>query len=44
VQTDALGDLLQPRVDPASMGPLRDYWPGAAYVNWIGIDGYYYGP
>ena len=28
----------------ASMGPLRDYWPGAAYVNWIGIDGYYYGP
>src|ERR1022692_385154 len=22
-------------------GPLRDYWPGAAYVNWAGIDGYY---
>jgi mannan endo-1,4-beta-mannosidase len=23
-------------------GPLRDYWPGAAYVSWAGIDGYYY--
>jgi hypothetical protein len=22
-------------------GPLRAYWPGADYVNWIGIDGYY---
>ena len=22
-------------------GPLRDYWPGASYVTWIGIDGYY---
>src|ERR1022692_1416292 len=22
-------------------GPLRDYWPGAAYVDWAGIDGYY---
>jgi mannan endo-1,4-beta-mannosidase len=21
-------------------GPLRPYWPGAQYVNWIGIDGY----
>jgi mannan endo-1,4-beta-mannosidase len=21
--------------------PLRDYWPGANYVTWIGIDGYY---
>ena len=25
-------------------GPYRDYWPGAAYVNWVGIDGYYTGP
>jgi mannan endo-1,4-beta-mannosidase len=24
-------------------GPARDYWPGAAYVNWVGIDGYYTG-
>jgi hypothetical protein len=22
-------------------GPVRPYWPGAAYVNWVGIDGYY---
>ncbi len=22
-------------------GPFRAYWPGAAYVNWVGIDGYY---
>jgi mannan endo-1,4-beta-mannosidase len=25
-------------------GPARDYWPGAAYVNWVGIDGYYIRP
>ena len=24
--------------------PLRPYWPGASYVNWIGIDGYWWGP
>jgi hypothetical protein len=23
-------------------GPIQDWWPGASYVNWIGIDGYYY--
>lgn len=23
---------------------LRRYWPGARYVNWIGVDGYYYQP
>ena len=23
-------------------GPLRDYWPGSSYVNWVGIDSYYY--
>jgi hypothetical protein len=22
-------------------GPVRSFWPGAAYVNWVGIDGYY---
>jgi mannan endo-1,4-beta-mannosidase len=26
----------------AGSGPLRDYWPGAAYVSWVGIAGYYY--
>ncbi len=25
----------------AGSGPLRDYWPGAGYVSWAGIDGYY---
>ena len=25
-------------------GPIADWWPGASYVNWAGIDGYvYYG-
>ena len=24
-----------------SQGPVRAYWPGAAYVKWVGIDGYY---
>jgi Glycosyl hydrolase family 26 len=23
---------------------LRAYWPGAAYVDWVGIDGYFYYP
>jgi mannan endo-1,4-beta-mannosidase len=25
-------------------GPIRDWWPGAGYVTWVGIDGYYYRP
>jgi mannan endo-1,4-beta-mannosidase len=25
-------------------GPIRPYWPGGAYVNWVGIDGYYTSP
>jgi mannan endo-1,4-beta-mannosidase len=24
------------------IGPPQDWWPGASYVNWVGIDGYYY--
>ncbi len=23
-------------------GPIADWWPGASYVNWTGIDGYVY--
>jgi cellulose synthase (UDP-forming) len=23
-------------------GPIQDWWPGAKYVTWVGIDGYYY--
>jgi mannan endo-1,4-beta-mannosidase len=25
-------------------GPVQPYWPGASYVNWVGIDGYYTSP
>jgi mannan endo-1,4-beta-mannosidase len=25
-------------------GPLADYWPGAGYVTWVGLDAYYYNP
>jgi hypothetical protein len=25
-------------------GPIRDWWPGASYVTWVGIDGYFYVP
>jgi len=25
-------------------GPVSAYWPGAAYVDWVGIDGYYVRP
>lgn len=28
----------------ATAGPLRDWWPGARYVTWVGIDGYYARP
>jgi mannan endo-1,4-beta-mannosidase len=23
-------------------GPIRDWWPGSKYVNWVGIDSYFY--
>jgi mannan endo-1,4-beta-mannosidase len=25
-------------------GPIADYWPGANYVTWVGLDAYYYNP
>ena len=25
-----------------STGPIASWWPGARYVTWVGIDGYYY--
>ena len=28
----------------ASRAPLAQWWPGASYVTWVGIDGYYYFP
>jgi mannan endo-1,4-beta-mannosidase len=27
---------------PGITGPVQDWWPGSSYVNWVGIDGYYY--
>ena len=30
----------QPGLDPS----VRQWWPGQHYVNWVGIDGYYYRP
>jgi mannan endo-1,4-beta-mannosidase len=26
------------------IGPVRDWWPGAQYVTWIGIDNFFYRP
>jgi mannan endo-1,4-beta-mannosidase len=28
----------------ASTGPIASWWPGAGYVTWVGIDGYFYRP
>ena len=28
----------------ASKAALRPWWPGTGYVDWVGIDGYYYRP
>jgi hypothetical protein len=30
--------------DRPGTGPVADWWPGARYVTWVGIDGYYYRP
>jgi hypothetical protein len=32
------------QADAPGTGPIESWWPGAAYVNWVGIDGYYYRP
>ena len=31
------------RIEPGT-GPIASWWPGAQYVTWVGIDGYYYRP
>ena len=28
--------------DVAGSGPIAQWWPGAQYVTWVGIDGFYY--
>ena len=30
--------------DRHGTGPVRLWWPGAKYVTWVGIDGYYFRP
>ena len=30
--------------DLGDTGPVVSWWPGARYVTWVGIDGYYYRP
>ena len=30
------------QADQAGTGPIASWWPGAQYVTWVGIDGYYY--
>jgi mannan endo-1,4-beta-mannosidase len=30
--------------DRSDTGPVADWWPGASYVTWVGIDGYYFRP
>jgi mannan endo-1,4-beta-mannosidase len=30
--------------DLANTGPVAAWWPGARYVSWVGIDGYYFRP
>ena len=32
------------QADEGGTGPIRLWWPGAAYVTWVGIDGYYFHP
>jgi mannan endo-1,4-beta-mannosidase len=29
-------------MDQPGTGPIGSWWPGAQYVTWVGIDGYYY--
>ena len=30
--------------DRPGTGPVAAWWPGASYVTWVGIDGYYFRP
>jgi hypothetical protein len=30
--------------DAPGTGPVQRWWPGARYVTWVGIDGYYFRP
>jgi mannan endo-1,4-beta-mannosidase len=32
------------QADEPGTGKIASWWPGAQYVNWIGVDGYFYTP
>jgi mannan endo-1,4-beta-mannosidase len=32
------------QADQARTGPIKSWWPGPKYVDWVGIDGFYYQP
>jgi hypothetical protein len=32
------------QADQPGTGPIASWWPGASYVTWVGIDGYYVRP
>jgi mannan endo-1,4-beta-mannosidase len=32
------------QADEKGTGPVASWWPGASYVTWVGVDGYYYRP
>ena len=32
------------QADEPGTGPIASWWPGAQYVTWVGIDGFYYRP
>jgi hypothetical protein len=32
------------QADQRGTGPIQSWWPGASYVTWVGIDGYYNNP
>jgi hypothetical protein len=36
--------LWQVNSSSSQTGPVRDWWPGSKYVNWVGVSGYYYVP
>ena len=42
--TDNVTWLWTLQADEPGTGPIASWWPGAKYVTWVGIDGYYYYP
>jgi Glycosyl hydrolase family 26 len=32
------------QVDGPGTGPIASWWPGKSYVDWVGLDGFYYRP